>query len=352
MITWLTSSAPERITIDLTNQCNLRCRYCCFFGNDVEKSGDDLSSADWIKFIEEAGSLGVMRIALRGGEVLIYPGFKEIVNSIIANRMRFSLQTNGALLTDGLAEFIAGTGRCDGVKLSIDGPEEIHDAQRGKGAFAGAVQALELLKKHHINVGCVMTVHKDNFPVFEACAEYLLDELEVPRLSFSLATAASGTPPHLALGADDFYDWVMRSRAVEQRYGKERFGRGGAAPVLSFWRGLQARSGRKPENVLYGHCAKMHTALSVRHDGAIVPCQKMSGCVLGVAGRDKLADVWNKSPELLKLRSFTEKPEYRKKCIDCPYREWCSAGCPAHPDIMEDCGIGCLKEYLRRGGEL
>jgi radical SAM protein with 4Fe4S-binding SPASM domain len=266
--------------------------------------------------------------------------------------MRFSLQTNGVLLTDELAAFIAGTGRCDNIKLSIDGPEDIHDAQRGKGAFAGAVQALELLKKHHLKVDCVMTVHKDNLPLFESCVEYLLNELKVPRLSFSLATAASGTPPHLALNADDFYNWVMHSKVIEARYGKERFGRGGAAPVLGFWRGLHARLNKKPERNLYGHCAKIHTALSVRHDGAIVPCQKISDKVLGFAGKESLAAIWNKSPELLKLRSFPENPEYREMCADCPYREWCSAGCPAHPDIMEDCGIGCLKEYLKRGGEL
>jgi MoaA/NifB/PqqE/SkfB family radical SAM enzyme len=50
--------------------------------------------------------------------------------------MRFSILSNGTLITEELAAFLAGTRRCDSVQVSIDGSKpETHDTCRGQGTF-------------------------------------------------------------------------------------------------------------------------------------------------------------------------------------------------------------------------
>lgn len=58
---------PRSLDIDITARCNLRCRYCYFFQNPAVDYLD-LPTAQWLKFFDELGSLGVMKTVLAGGE--------------------------------------------------------------------------------------------------------------------------------------------------------------------------------------------------------------------------------------------------------------------------------------------
>ena len=81
----------------------------------------DLSTEEWLQFFDELGSLGVMNLSLAGGEPFIREDLTILLEGIVRNRMRFSLLSNGALIDDEMAAFLAGTGRCDHVQISVDG---------------------------------------------------------------------------------------------------------------------------------------------------------------------------------------------------------------------------------------
>ena len=133
---------PRTIDIEITSRCNLRCRYCYFFQNaDVEYR--DLPTGEWLAFFDELGSLGVMNLTLAGGEPFLRDDLPELLEGIVRNRMRFSLLSNGSLIDDGIAAFLAGTRRCDHVQVSVDGSQaETHDACRGNGSFDGAIRGI------------------------------------------------------------------------------------------------------------------------------------------------------------------------------------------------------------------
>ena len=122
---------PRNVQIEITARCNLRCRYCYFF-NNPEVEYRDLSTEEWLTFFDELGRAGVMRLSLAGGEPFIREDLPELLEGIVRNRLRFSLLSNGGLIDDEIAAFIAGTGRCDYVQVSVDGScPETHDAGRG-----------------------------------------------------------------------------------------------------------------------------------------------------------------------------------------------------------------------------
>jgi MoaA/NifB/PqqE/SkfB family radical SAM enzyme len=83
--------------------------------------GQDLSKEEWLQFFEELNRCAVMNVTLQGGEPFCRKDLPELVEGIVRNRMRFNILSNGTLITDEMAAFLASTGRCNGVQVSIDG---------------------------------------------------------------------------------------------------------------------------------------------------------------------------------------------------------------------------------------
>ena len=153
---------PRSLDIEITARCNLRCRYCYFFQNPAVDYRD-LPTAEWLRFFDELGSLGVMNVVLAGGEPFIREDLPALLDGIVHNRMRFSLLSNGALVTDEIAAPLADTHRCDYVQVSVDGScAETHDACRGKGSFDGAMRGIRILQRHRVNVAVRVTLHRHN----------------------------------------------------------------------------------------------------------------------------------------------------------------------------------------------
>jgi MoaA/NifB/PqqE/SkfB family radical SAM enzyme len=108
---------PRNVFLEITNACNLRCAYCSHFSGPGDVQAD-LPLETWRRFIAELGRLSVMNVILSGGEPFCRPDLREIVLAIAAARMRFSILSNGTLIDDAIAAFLAGTGRCDQVQVS------------------------------------------------------------------------------------------------------------------------------------------------------------------------------------------------------------------------------------------
>jgi MoaA/NifB/PqqE/SkfB family radical SAM enzyme len=97
--------APRKLYLEITANCNLRCRYCYFFNNPAVEY-HDLSTAAWLQFFNELGSIGVMEVLLAGGEPFYRPDLHELLDGIVNNRMRFALLSNGGLIDDDMAGYL------------------------------------------------------------------------------------------------------------------------------------------------------------------------------------------------------------------------------------------------------
>ena len=143
---------PRHVDLEITSRCNLRCRYCYYFDNPAQQY-HDLPTDEWLKFFDELGQCAVMDVTLQGGEPFIRKDLPSLIEGIVENRMRFSILSNGALVDNEIAAFIADTNRCDTVQVSVDGScPEIHDTFRGNGSFEKAIQGIHTLRRHNVNV--------------------------------------------------------------------------------------------------------------------------------------------------------------------------------------------------------
>ena len=138
----LVMRTPRSLDLEITSRCNARCRYCYYLNNpDVDYT--DLPTGTWLAFFAELARCQVMNVTLQGGEPLMREDFLTLVDGVVSNRMRFSILTNGSLMTSRIAMHLKTTGRCDQVQVSLDGSNaDIHEKLRGKGTFAPALAAI------------------------------------------------------------------------------------------------------------------------------------------------------------------------------------------------------------------
>lgn len=356
---------PRTVDIDLTARCNLRCTYCYFFDNP-EVEYRDLAMESWLGFFEECGRLGVMNLYLAGGEPFLRPDLPDLIAGIIANRMRFSLLSNGTLIDDGTAALLAATGRCDSVQVSIDGScPEVHDSCRGKGSFVRAVDGIRALKKHGVPVAVRVTIHRHNVDDLEATARFLLEDLGLS----GFGTNAAGYLGSCRINSEDvLLDIRQQERAMaallrlEDRYnGRISASAGPLANVLMWRRMEEARAAAAspfPRGGRLTGCGCPGSKIAVRTDGAIIPCNMLAHMVLGWIGKDYLEEVWQNSPDLNAMRGRHEIPLTEFSfCDGCPYLNYCTGNCPGLAytltgEVNHPSPDACLRRFLEAGGIL
>lgn len=356
---------PKKMDIAITNRCNLRCRYCYHFESAGDVEGD-LPPAEWIRFFEELNRCAVTEVTLAGGEPFIRADLREIIEGIVRNRMRFAILSNGTLITDEIAAFIASTGRCNYVQVSIDGSvPETHDSMRGKGSFAKAVEGLMTLRQHGIRTAVRVTIHRKNVNDLTGIAKLLLEDL---RLS-SFGTNSAGAMGLCRKNAEMVQlTTEERTIAMESllRLSKKYSGRIQAmAGPLAEARGWlemekarhEGRESMPNRGFLTGcGCYKQH--LAVRADGVITPCTMLSQIVLGRINRDDLGEIWRDHDELSTLRERHLIPLGRFSfCEGCPYVNYCTGNCPGLSytlvgEVNHPSPDACLRKFLAEGGRL
>lgn len=349
----------------LTSRCNLRCKYCSHFssGGEVE---EDLPTGEWLAFFEELRRCSVLDVCLQGGEPFFRPDFKELVEGIIRNRMRFSILTNGTLITEEMATFLASTSRCDSVQVSIDGSEPItHDACRGEGNFHRAVRGLKLLQKHGVPATVRVTIHRKNVTDLEDVARLLLEDFRLPSFSTNSAShfgLCRKNAEQVQLTADERCVAMRTLLHLTRKYNGRIGAQAGPLAEARAWIEMErnrrdGRAGDRSGGFLTG-CGGPMTKMAVRADGAMLLCSQLPDLALGCINRDDLKEVWNDHPELNRFRRRREIPltdfEF---CRGCPYIPYCTGGCPALAytmvqDAWHPSPDACLREFLKSGGTL
>jgi radical SAM protein with 4Fe4S-binding SPASM domain len=119
--------------------------------------------------------------SLFGGEPLLYPQLEELIITVKGLGSIIDTPTNGTMLAEH-ASMLVGTG-FDSVRVSIDGPPEINDTQRGKGSYDKAMAGIEALYKEKLKKGTftpiidvIYTITPTNYLSIE---QFFLEELNL-----------------------------------------------------------------------------------------------------------------------------------------------------------------------------
>ena len=145
---------PFSVTLIITCKCNYRCQYCDVF-NDDEK---EMTTGEIISVIDDLAELGTRRLSLNGGEALLREDLGTVISHAKNRGMFVTLFTNGSLISRNI-ENLKGL---DVILISLDGPREIHDAQRIPGSFDQVMEGIESAKEAGLTVWTNTVITKHN----------------------------------------------------------------------------------------------------------------------------------------------------------------------------------------------
>jgi uncharacterized protein len=167
----------SRTLIEITEKCNLRCKYCTFHGgfsdHRIHKSrtiSEDLLKKSISSALKHGERLNEISIGFYGGEPLCaFKLLKSAVNyaqeKSRGKKLRFSITTNATLLDNEKACFLRDAGFS--VLVSIDGPQYMHNHYRvfsdGRGSYTETIKGMKTLldvysPDQHDKIGLNMVV--------------------------------------------------------------------------------------------------------------------------------------------------------------------------------------------------
>lgn len=169
-ISWRFSSihphAPKRLslfTVELTQQCNFRCSYCCFSGAYRDRRVHSQSAMPMLTMHHTVSFILQNRcpdrltiVTFYGGEALLaLDKIKWMISALrseLGSNVGFSISSNGYLLTPSTIDWLCGIDNCD-IYITIDGNENLHDSNRrtlsGKPTYKTIISNLEYFKSRY-----------------------------------------------------------------------------------------------------------------------------------------------------------------------------------------------------------
>ena len=309
----------------LTERCNLHCTHCYQTGGNTEELTlaeirevlDEIT--DMLKAWSETYQLEFSpSLNITGGEPFLRKDLFEILSEMCSANFAIYLLTNGTLIDEDKSEQLAKLG-VKGVQVSLEGPEEIHDAIRGIGSFAASCRGVTNLIKAGLRVTLNATLSEINAEKFHDMIE-ITTSLGAQRLGFS-RLVPSGR------GLD------LVNRMIDRQEVKEIYESIFALPTdgLEVVTGdpvaSQMRNGARVDDcgsIATSGCAAGVSGLTLLPDGTVTPCRRMP-IPIGNIREDSLREVWANSEILEQLR---DRSRYKGRCGNCPRWAVCR-GCRA-----------------------
>ncbi|MEP7368059.1 MAG: anaerobic sulfatase maturase [Dermatophilaceae bacterium] len=322
--------------------CNLDCSYCFFLSKEELYPGSSFRMNEsvlvaYLKQLLESHRTPEVTVAWQGGEPTLmglefFRHAMELVHQLARpdQRVEHTIQTNGTLIDDEWAEFLAEHDVLVGI--SIDGPRELHDAYRvDKGAkptFERVIRGLERLKAHGVRWNVLTTVHHVNESEGLSVYKFLRDDLGAEFIQF-IPIVERPSPGGVPTG-----DQVTERSVSPGGYGKflvevfDEWVRRDVGTVFVQMFDSTLASFMDVPGSLCVHSETCGTALALEHNGDLYSCDHFvePKHLLGNIGDRHMLDLIV-SPQ---QRAFgaAKRDTLPQYCRSCDVRFACHGGCP------------------------
>lgn len=189
--------APRWVVLQITEVCNLHCKMCYEWGENgsyVHKNNLHvlpIKKIDEIFFDLQPHS---PHFELFGGEPMLHPNFSNIIELVNYYNCKIDMPTNGTLLSKYAKELAES--HFNGIWVSLDGPKEYNDTQRGQGVYEKAMSGLRELafyKGSNLStpkIGVTFIITPDNYKTLEYffCHTLINEKLDAISLEIQLFT--------------------------------------------------------------------------------------------------------------------------------------------------------------------
>ncbi len=165
---------PVRMTVDTTRKCNLSCGYC-HSSSGLFYKGPELTGLDIRNIFEGAEKSKTFDITLTGGETTLWDGLEETMSaSKDLDFPALQLITNATVLNEKKLNVLK-SGRLKRILVSLDGPQEIHEKNRGQDTFERTIKGVQALRGVVDNITVISVIDKTNFDRWPELTSRLID---------------------------------------------------------------------------------------------------------------------------------------------------------------------------------
>lgn len=324
---------PIFFMIDLTQNCNMGCRYCLRENGHVNKTMTEDKLDDICDYIcDYCNQMDVDIITVQpwGGEPLLE------YEKILRIRDRFSqkgispcisIETNGTLLNEEIINKLYE--RHIFINVSIDGTEEVHDKQRvllnGAATHKTVADNIKLLqKKYGDQVSVITTITKNSIPYIEDILEYLAKELKLKSIKVNFVHKSDFVDnDELCLSEKEISDCTLRIfdeiiKLNENGYQIYEYN------ILTKLMNILAH--KKNDICISRGCNGGKKMITFGFEGDIYPCDVTD------YPEEKLGNIYD-GRSLIQMVSEAEKShdyfieKSADSCKSCPWKFFCRGGC-------------------------
>lgn len=352
----LFSALPEvyMFIIGITEQCNLRCTYCCYSGaykNNRSHSVKRMKSEDIDEiydFIQRTAKKRPLHIAFYGGEPLLQYSLIQYAvakgHELLGDEVVYSITTNATLLTSEKIDWLIAHNI--EMVISLDGTRSFHDKHRvfanGNGSYDNVHDALSYIVEHYkqqrnlVSLQMTLPTYRDIVKIAEEWQDdSLLKEFEPSNIHGLAANFTQGVEKVEYENVRAFYEHVIDVYETHQDWGVLRVL---LEECVAPWKERPILDAG--ESVPMATCMPVNTKLYIDANKEIGVCEKVADIFR--IGSIKEGIDWSKANTLVR--------EYYKRRIDrckfCPAVRLCDMCLTAMEYTPEQWDILCHNEQV------
>ncbi len=298
---------PELLDLSITNFCERCCDFCY---RQANPAGRHMPINDVESIVEQAKRIGVLQIALGGGNPNQHPLFLNILELIRDNNIVPSYTSNGEGLTTAILE--ATKKYCGAMALSLYAPFEHYD------------QLIKKISDYGIKLNLHVILKRDTI-------DLLTLWFKDPPLWFKYINAVILLNYKPIGGSRDllerdysrlkaFYESASKCKSVKIGFDSC------CVPGIVTWMNVAP--------ALIDSCEAARFSAFVSEDMKMYPCSFMINTKLfGDLRKESMIEIWQSHPAFVKHRESIR----HNSCTCCKFQVVCKGGCLFMPEINQ-CG--------------
>ncbi len=310
--------------IETTNRCNERCIHC-YIPHHLKNVVLPYEVIENV--LLQLHELGVLSLTLSGGEFFCLPDAEKILRKARELDFSFTILSNITLLTPKMIEVLKETnpGLVQTSLYSVYPEEHDHITQLA-GSCEKTKASIEALIAADIPVQISCPVMKSNYHSYKEVLKYAYERNCKAQTDYVMMARYDFTTDNLAerLSMEQTEELLKDIIQFDKDYLDLV-----NTPVPEISR---EEWGKQP------FCGVGMDSLNIASDGIVYPCSGWQGLSCGNVRESPIKDIWEKSPQLNKLRGLTKSAI--SKCYDCEDRQFCS---PCLVRNFNENGGDCLK---------
>jgi MoaA/NifB/PqqE/SkfB family radical SAM enzyme len=360
MLSPLSSPKLQRLVIETTRRCNLRCIHCAV-SEENNLGGYDAQDLPIDLFRKLLPILRKFRPAVQlsgHGETFLHPNFMEMLEEVARAGCGVEFQTNGTILTARNIDQIVRAG-VERIAISIDAASpELFEKIRRRAKLEKIVENIRVLNetKKRLNkdrplLSFEFVAMRQNIHELPAVIR-MAGELGVPNLQVAELKEYNLTRDQSLANEPLMAEWASRAELEARRLGINLIlppnipGRQVAGPV-SPGRGVDPADPTTYRG-LRKTCKEPWESMFVQFNGEVRPC-----CVISESYGDLPAhsfeEVWKGTKyQALRASLLTDKPFL--ECVQCPFYGWEPIDVPkqARQDSAPKGFQGAWRSFVRK----